>query len=28
VLRWDAGVVEGENYDEPELRQVARVVLQ
>ncbi|HEX5523874.1 MAG TPA: alkaline phosphatase D family protein [Pedococcus sp.] len=28
VLRWDAGVVEGEAYDEPELRQVARVVLQ
>ena len=27
VLRWDAGVVEGENYDEPDLRQVARVVM-
>ena len=28
VIRWDSGVVRDEAYDEPELRQVARVVIQ
>jgi hypothetical protein len=27
VMRWDLGVVEGDKYDEPDLRQVARVVI-
>jgi hypothetical protein len=28
VLRWDSGVVRGDAFDEPELRQVSRVVVQ
>ena len=28
VIRWDSGLVRDEAYDEPELRQVARVVIQ
>ena len=27
VMRWDLGVVEGDKYDEPDLREVARVVI-
>lgn len=27
VMRWDLGEVKGDNYDEPDLRQVARVVI-